>query len=150
MAIMEVLWQFEGKAKEENCESLRLEIKGGNRDYVFGNNNSKIYSILRLQDHFILRATDDQDASSNKTDIVRIDLKDISGDLIEGKFDFSLNQWTYRICKDVIIDGETYFGTNNDTWNILEKPITITVGGASIRIQSKGGVTRHRKILSWL
>ena len=145
---MEVLWQFNGKAKDDTCESLRLEITGGSREHFFENNKSRIYSILKMQDHFVLRAIGDIDTIDSKTDIVKIKLDNVCGDLIEGKFDFSHNQWIYRICNNVIIDDETYFGS--DTWYTLEKPITITIGETSIKIQSKGRPSGYRKIIGWL
>lgn len=150
--ILTILWQFHGKAKQDSQETLRLSITGGDKEAVFCRNEGKTYSILGVQDRFTLCYVGESSNDIKDTDIIQVGRKirkpqrDSSVDWLEGKYDYSLNQWTYRICRDATIDGDINF--SSETWYPLEKPQMITIDGISIRLESIGRLSHKRNLFN--
>lgn len=151
-AIITILWQFHGKARQDSQETMRLSITGGEKDCVFCRNEGKTYSILGSQDHFTLRYTGMSNKDIKDTDIIHIgcsirnDATEYGEDWLEGKYDYTHNQWRYRICKDAIMDGDINFAS--ETWYPLENPQLFTIDGISIRMESVGRLFRRKRFFS--
>lgn len=148
--MMTVLWQFNGKAKEDIQESLRVSITGGAHEATLDKTTTgeNSYSVLRMQDHLILRGTHKTDIVNNDLDVLYIKSCGIEGDILEATFDYNTNIWKYRLCQDVTIDDDTRFASETE-YDLIRKTM-ITVGDISIRLDPKGRPTRHKKLFGLL
>ena len=141
---MTVLWQFNGKAKEDIKENLRVSITGGNGNAVLdkttrGNNS---YSVVRMQNHLIVRGEGKSESYGNNRDVLIIKKADIEGDIIEATFDYDINLWKYRLFKDVIIDDDTRFASETE-YDLVRKTL-ITVGGITVCLDPIGRPIKRR------
>lgn len=135
---LDIIWQFDGRAQEDTRETIAFNIAGGDRDYIFENNKSKRYALMRWQDKFTLKGKGGDTDRNIST--ISIDSEKIEGNILTGRF---INgQWEYRIHKNVVIDGERIFA---NTEGILERPISLTVDGLTIAIEPIAAPEKRRK-----